>query len=83
MAHEKPTLPIPVADPDTKPQGQRKARGPFAAFAAQILGEGVRKRGLKGGRPVIEAARSTYLETEWSGPNDRRLAKGRIARKDV
>jgi hypothetical protein len=77
----KPGLPVPVAPPE--PARETRARGGFAAFAAQVLGAGVRKRGLKGGQPVIEEARTTYLETEYSGPNDRRPAVGRIARKDV
>jgi len=32
---------------------------PPAAFAAQVLGQSGQKRGLKGGAPVLEAARTT------------------------
>jgi hypothetical protein len=53
-----------------------------AAFAAQLLGEGQR-RGLKGGQETLDRARTTYLETEWSGHADRRISRGRITKADV
>jgi len=49
---------------------------PPAAFAAQILGQPGKKRGLKGGPPVLDTARSTYLSREYSGRNDRRPEPG-------
>lgn len=49
---------------------------PPAAFAAQILGQPGKKRGLRGGPPVLDAARSTYLSREYSGSNDRRPSPG-------
>lgn len=49
---------------------------PPAAFAAQILGQPGKKRGLKGGPPILDEARSTYLSREYSGPNDRRPEPG-------
>jgi hypothetical protein len=76
-------LPVPVAQPASGSKKDERVRGGFAEFAAQILGAGVRKRGLKGGPPVIDAARTAYLETEYSGPNDRRPRTGQITRKDV
>jgi len=54
-----------------------------AAYAAQILGQGGQKRGLRGGRETLERARATYLETEYSGPADRRLARGRITKTEI
>lgn len=54
-----------------------------AAFAAQLLGQPGAKRGLKGGPPVLEGARSAYLETEYLGSNERRLPKGVIAKRDI
>src|SRR5690606_33720570 len=33
-----------------------------AAFAAQLMGQSGQRRGLRGGPPVLDAARSTYLE---------------------
>lgn len=47
-----------------------------AEFAAQILGQPGRKRGLKGGAPVLNAARSAYLGREYSGAHDRRPRTG-------
>ena len=40
---------------------------PSAAFNAQMMGQTGQRRGLKGGPPVLEAARASYLETEYSG----------------
>jgi hypothetical protein len=48
-----------------------------AAYHAQLLG-GAPRRGLKGGPETLEEARHTYLETEYSGPADRRPKKGNI-----
>ena len=54
-----------------------------AAFTAQILGQSGQKRGLKGGPPVLEHARSAYLEAAYSGPADRRPRPGRMARTKI
>lgn len=53
-----------------------------AGVAAQLLGERPR-RGLKGGQQMLEQARSTYLQNEYSGRRDRRPAKGRITKTEV
>ena len=85
----------PAADPSPSAEAKlpvavsaRTDKGPsplesFAAFAAQLLGQGGQKRGLRGGPETLERARSTYLETEWSGPSDRRLHTGRITKTDI
>lgn len=49
---------------------------PPAAFAAQVLGQPGRKRGLRGGPEVLDTARSTYLSREYSGDKDRRPSPG-------
>lgn len=54
-----------------------------AVFAAQVLGQSGQKRGLKGGLPVLEAAKSAYLGAEWSGPQDRRRRTGKIAKTEI
>ncbi len=54
-----------------------------SAFTAQRLGEGGQRRGLRGGAPVIRTAREAYLEAEWSGASDRRMAKGGLTRKRI
>ena len=50
---------------------------------AHLIAQGARTRGLRGGQTVLDAARSTYLATEHSGPNDRRAAAGRITKTDI
>ncbi len=79
----KSGLPVPVAAPSPKP-AQAGGRAPAqAAFAAQLIGQGGQKRGLKGGPPVLEEARSAYLGAEWSGPGDRRTRRGRITETEI
>jgi len=71
-----PTAPQPAAE---TPQ----AAGAAAAFAAQMLGQAGQKRGLRGGPETLGKARSSYLETEWSGPADRRPRAGRITKTEI
>ena len=54
-----------------------------AVFAAQLMGQSGQRRGLKGGPPVLDAARAAYLETRWSGPADRRPKPGRTEDTDI
>lgn len=53
------------------------------AFAAQVMGQDGQKRGLKGGAPVLDAARSTYLGREYSGARERRPQAGKTTKTDV
>jgi hypothetical protein len=73
-----PTQTEPADEPD--PKARRSA---LAAFAAQLIGQGGQKRGLRGGAETLDQARATYLETEWSGPSDRRLQTGRITKTEI
>jgi hypothetical protein len=75
------TLPAPIeaAAEDLAPP---PPAGP-AAYAAQVMGQGGLKRGLRGGPETIDRARSAYLEAEWSGPSDRRIARGRITKTEI
>ena len=50
---------------------------------AHVIAQNARQRGLRGGQKVLETARSTYLGAQWSGPNDRRIATGKITKTDV
>jgi hypothetical protein len=61
----------------------RNASKPTNPYAAQMLGQDGQKRGLRGGAPILTAARSAYLETEYSGENDRRPASGLILKKAI
>lgn len=71
---------------DETPSGGKTAPGKAAAdpaFSAQLLGQDGQKRGLRGGAPVLNAARSTYLGNEYSGDADRRPRKGGAKVEDV
>ena len=76
-------LPVTTDSPKTEDVDARPRRSAFGAFAAQMLGQGGQKRGLRGGPETLEQARSTYLETEWSGPADRRPRPGRITKTEI
>jgi hypothetical protein len=82
-ASDQPVAKLPVrteppADEPTPPP----PAGP-AAFAAQVMGQGGQKRGLRGGPETLDHARAAYLETEWSGPADRRPAPGGITKTEI
>ncbi len=82
-ASDQPVVDLPVR---TEPRPEEPAPpqpAGAAAFAAQIMGQGGQKRGLRGGPETIDRARTTYLETEWSGPADRRPPPGRIAKTEI
>jgi len=75
---------LPVAiEAQQEPAPPRSRRAALAAFAAQLLGQGGQRRGLRGGPETLDKARSAYLEAEWSGPADRRLRTGRITKTDI
>jgi len=57
--------------------------GAEAAYTAQMLGQSGQKRGLKGGAPVLEQARSAYLETAFSGSGDRRPRPGKVTKTEI
>jgi hypothetical protein len=65
---------------------RRKATGPhpsaMSAVGAQLLGEKPR-RGLRAGPEVLEQARSTYLQNEYSGAHDRRPRKGQLTKAEI
>jgi len=54
-----------------------------AIFAAQMIGQTGQRKGIRGGPPVLDAARSTYLGTEYSGEAERRPPVGTTKRTDV
>ena len=77
-ARVRTNLPVPV--------GKIAAAKPATAagaYEAQLIGQDGVKRGLRGGQPVLDHARSAYLGTEWSGPADRRPAKGALTRTKI
>ena len=83
------TLPVPAGPVIDRSKEQVKPRRGRAGatpddptFAAQVLSGG-EKRGLKGGPETLERAKSTYLKSEYSGPNDRRPSPGRVTRTEI
>lgn len=76
------TLPVPAGGAQTHAHANPPPLDGQAAFAAQLLGQPGAKRGLK--QPgTVETARSAYLETEYSGPADRRPPKGLIKKTAI
>lgn len=72
-----------VRDEEPAPPPPPRRGGAFAAFAAHLMGQPGQKRGLRGGQEVLDAARSTYLGTEYSGPADRRPKAGLIKKTEI
>jgi len=48
-----------------------------------MLGQTGGRKGLRGGPPVLDAARSAYLGNEYSGDKDRRPAPGKTGKTEV
>jgi hypothetical protein len=74
---------LTAEDEDDQPPPTPPRRDGFAAFAAHLMGQAGQKRGLRGGQEVLDAARSTYLGTEYSGPADRRPKTGLIKKTNI
>ncbi|MBN9318378.1 MAG: hypothetical protein BGN86_06335 [Caulobacterales bacterium 68-7] len=83
---DTPNLPMATAEP---PREERRApRQPSiepnaSVLAAHLIGQEHRRRGLKGGQPVLDEARIRYLGTEYSGQADRRPRAGRITKTEI
>jgi hypothetical protein len=71
-------LPVPVGEARTV-----ETAPPTGPVEAQILGQESQKRGLRGGAPVLNQARSAYLGAEFSGTANRRPAPGVVARTEI
>ena len=71
------------ADPAGREATRARAQAAAAAFAAQMLGQGGQRTGIRGGPPVMDNARSTYLGAQFSGEHERRPPIGVTTRKDV
>jgi len=75
--------PRDAADPAGAARARPETPGSAAAFAAQLMGQGGQRNGIKGGPPVLDAARSTYLGAEYSGEKERRPPVGTAKRTDI
>ena len=71
------------AGPAAQQKPLTEAQAAAAAFAAQMLGQGGQRNGIKGGPPVMDAARSAYLGAEYAGEKDRRPPVGTTKRTDI
>ena len=81
MSQSETTLPETAAlslDPVA-----RAPVGGHSGLDAQRLGQATSRRGLRGGQPVLDAARTAYLSTQWSGEHDRRPEPGLLRRTRV
>lgn len=76
-------FPAGAADGPARPASTPAAEASPAAFAAQVIGQTGQRRGLKGGPPVLDAARSTYLGNAYSGAAERRPRPGKATDTDV
>jgi hypothetical protein len=78
------TLPALIAE---QPSFSRGGSEPHVRKAtvieAQVAGQHGARRGLRGGQPVLDAARSAYLSAEWRGADDRRVQAGTFRRVAV
>ncbi len=91
VVSDTPASPSDSPDADAAPDMKSPARAAVhpavepgaAAFVAQQMGQAGQKRGLRGGAPVLDAARSAYLETEYSGAAERRPRAGRTTRTEI
>ncbi|MFM8940444.1 MAG: hypothetical protein ACKOEY_10715 [Phenylobacterium sp.] len=77
-------LPPPTAGAGKRERIRPPSELPLAAGAAalnaHLIGQEGARRGLRGGAPVLDAAREAYESAEWSGGADRRKKAGRKAR---
>ena len=76
-------FPVESAEPQARPAPKPAADAGATAFAAQVMGQTGQRRGLKGGPPVLGAARSAYLGAEHSGAAERRPPPGKAKNTDV
>ena len=80
---ESPPQPAINVTVNVAPPAPPSPYQPPTGVDAHLIAQSARRRGLRGGQQVLDTARSTYLETEYSGPNDRRAHAGRITKTEV
>jgi hypothetical protein len=71
---------VNVAPPAPPPRSPYR---PPTGTDVHLIAQSARTRGLRGGQQVLDTARSTYLENEYSGVNDRRARTGRITKTEA
>ena len=73
----------PEAETEPPPPPRSARPSAAAAFAAHLMGQEGQKRGLRGGPPTLDAAKSSYIRTQWSGAGDRRSRSGRGTKTEI
>lgn len=79
---ETPNLPATV-EPQSAPPAPEISTGAPPVLSTHILAQGEQRRGLRAGASTLDAARSAYSQTEYSGRADRRARKGGLTRTDI
>ena len=82
-AAEPPVVNVTVNVAADAPEPAPAPNLPPISPEAHLIAQNARQRGLRGGQKVLETARNTYLGAQWSGPDDRRIAIGKITKTDV
>jgi hypothetical protein len=78
------TLPVFLdTEPKAETSAASEARQGDAAFNAQLMGQGGQRRGIRAGLKAVETWQGAYQEREYSGPSDRRLPTGILAKTAV
>jgi hypothetical protein len=79
-----PTITAAPTESQTGNEGRGPARGSRVAQAtlvdAHLFGQKDRRRGLKSGVAGIDAAKSSYLRTQFAAADDRRATPGQVTK---
>jgi hypothetical protein len=78
-----PVVNVTVNVAPIPPEPPAQPYQPPTNLDAHLIAQNARVRGLRGGQQVLDTARAAYLETEYSGPKDRRAHTGQITKKEV
>jgi hypothetical protein len=65
------------------PPGDLGPKHAAPAVSAQLIGQSDSAEGAAPAKSAMRSAHGAYLKVEWSGPQDRRNRRGRIAKTDV
>lgn len=74
---------VPAVTSAAPQPGPERLGDAASAFSAHLMGQEGQKRGLRGGTPVLDAARTTYNRVEYSGAADRRARKGGVTKTEI
>jgi len=72
-----------ITDQKPNSHGGAEPHATASVVDAQVAGQTGGRRGLKGGTPVLNAARAAYLDAEWRGHDDRRLPAGTLKKIEL